>query len=378
MSISPKVSVIIPIYNAEKYMKQCLDTVINQTLEDIEIICVDDGSTDKSLEILNQYQEKDERIIIITQKNKGGGTARNTGLKIAKGEFLLFLDADDFFEEHMLEKSYDKGKTDDADIVIFATRSYSEKKKRLMHSVQGIPLKDMFHDQPFNYMAVPDHLFTAFRRAPWNKFYRTDFVRKNNLWFQEIYVANDVLFICLSLALAERISILNDIFVYYRMGQSDNCYANAYKHPLDRYQSSVALREKLLELNIYNKVESSYLNVVMVDSINALNRLKSHPNEYELLYTLLQSKGFDILGINESNQSKITDKWLYNWCMTIKKTPYSTITRGDLISKVHYGFYHYYLRYRIPWQLKYGFAILKEKGFLYTMNILLDRVHLYL
>ena len=91
----PLVSVIIPVYNVEKYLRQCLNSVINQTLKDIEIICVDDGSTDKSLQILQEYKEKDNRITILTQQNQYAGVARNNGLKIAKqkaplGAFLLF------------------------------------------------------------------------------------------------------------------------------------------------------------------------------------------------------------------------------------------------------------------------------------------------
>ena len=98
----PKISVIIPVYNAEKYLRVCLDSVVNQTLEDIEIICVNDGSTDKSSNILKEYAEKDGRIIILTQKNQGAAIARNKGISVAKGEYLSLLDCDDFFELDML------------------------------------------------------------------------------------------------------------------------------------------------------------------------------------------------------------------------------------------------------------------------------------
>jgi len=92
----PKISVIIPIYNSEKYLKKCLDSVIKQTLKDIEIICIDDGSTDNSKEILREYAKKDKRIVILEQKNKYAGIARNNGIKIAKGEYIHFLDSDDW------------------------------------------------------------------------------------------------------------------------------------------------------------------------------------------------------------------------------------------------------------------------------------------
>ena len=92
-----KVSVIIPVYNAEKYLEKCLDSLLKQTFTDMEVICVDDGSTDASLEILKRFQEKDRRIHVLTQENQYAGTARNNGMKIAQGEYLLFLDSVDFF-----------------------------------------------------------------------------------------------------------------------------------------------------------------------------------------------------------------------------------------------------------------------------------------
>ena len=119
-----KVSVIVPVYNAEEHLNQCLDTIVNQTLKEIEIICVDDGSTDNSLEILNQYAQKDTRIKVIQQKNQYAGVARNNGLKIARGEYVIFLDSDDFFKEDLLEKTYNQGKKVDADIVLFGAKCF--------------------------------------------------------------------------------------------------------------------------------------------------------------------------------------------------------------------------------------------------------------
>jgi len=103
-----KVSIIIPVYNAEKYIREDLDSLLGQSLREIEVICVDDGSKDSSLKILEDYQRKDDRIKILKQENKGAGAARNEGMKEAKGDYLIFLDADDFFEKDMLEKSVGK------------------------------------------------------------------------------------------------------------------------------------------------------------------------------------------------------------------------------------------------------------------------------
>ena len=121
-----KVSVIIPVYNGESYLEQCLDSIIGQTLKEIEIICVNDGSKDRTQQILEKYAEKDSRIQIINQENGGAGAARNAGLRIARGEYLSILDGDDFFEPDMLEKAYKKAKESRAELLVFGSDQYYE------------------------------------------------------------------------------------------------------------------------------------------------------------------------------------------------------------------------------------------------------------
>lgn len=130
-SIMVKVSVIIPVYNVEPYLKQCMDSVVGQTLKDIEIICVDDGSTDGSLDILREYAAEDNRIQIIEQKNAGAGAARNNGMRHATGKYLSFLDSDDFFEPRMLEKAYDLAEKDQADFVAYKSDSIIQRRNSL-------------------------------------------------------------------------------------------------------------------------------------------------------------------------------------------------------------------------------------------------------
>ena len=98
----PKVSIIIPVYNVEKYLKKCLNCIVNQTLTDFEVICINDGSTDNSLEILNEYAKNDKRFIVISQENQGQGVARNRCLELVKGEYIQFIDPDDWVETNML------------------------------------------------------------------------------------------------------------------------------------------------------------------------------------------------------------------------------------------------------------------------------------
>ena len=113
---APKISVVIPIYNAEEYLEECLESVVGQTLRDIEIICINDGSTDNSAKICEKYAKKDKRIIFVSTENKGPGAARNTGLGFAKGEFIGFVDSDDWIDLDFYEKLYTAAVETDADI----------------------------------------------------------------------------------------------------------------------------------------------------------------------------------------------------------------------------------------------------------------------
>ena len=113
----PKVSVIIPVYNAEKYLRQCLDSVVNQTLQEIEIICVDDGSTDGSLAILREYEAADSRVKVLTQKNQYAGVARNNGMAAATGEYYAFMDADDYYSENALASMYNIAAEHELDVL---------------------------------------------------------------------------------------------------------------------------------------------------------------------------------------------------------------------------------------------------------------------
>ena len=117
MSSNPKVSIVVPIYNVEKYLRQCLDSIVNQTLKDIEIICVDDGSKDSSPEIIEEYVKKDSRVKVITKENSGYGNSMNRGFDMATGEYIGIVESDDYADPDMFEKLYDIAKKNDLDIV---------------------------------------------------------------------------------------------------------------------------------------------------------------------------------------------------------------------------------------------------------------------
>lgn len=177
-----KVSVIIPVYNAEKYLVKCLDSVVNQTLTDIEIIILNDGSIDKSEDIIKEYQKKDKRIIYMSHKNIGVGLTRNKGLEKATGEYLSFVDNDDYLELDMLEILYKKAKKNDLDIMCcenIVERSTTSLVRKKLPNINRInitkeKMDDFFKDYYFTYI---------FHAVLWDKLYKREFVNKHNAHF---------------------------------------------------------------------------------------------------------------------------------------------------------------------------------------------------
>lgn len=256
----PLVSVIIPVYNVQNYLKECLDSILEQTEGNIEVICVDDGSTDESFEILHHYEVVDPRVIVLQQSNQGGGVARNTGMKIARGRYLSFLDADDFFEPQMIEKASTALENTGADIVIYRSLTYDTLSGRRAEAEWIFNNEMLPPHQPFSYKDMQDYIFNAFGNVAWNKMFRRSFVESNNLRFQNIYRANDLLFVCSALVLAEKMVTIDEPLVHYRVNMTDNCQATNDKYPLAFFEAFFALKEFLKSQKLYDKVKTSHLN----------------------------------------------------------------------------------------------------------------------
>ena len=264
---NPKVSVVIPVYNAEKYLRECLDSVVNQALKDIEIICVDDGSTDSSPEILREYAAKDSRVKVFSQEKSNSGAARNNGLLHACGEYCIFLDADDFFEPNLLEKSYKKALADKADIVAFHFYRYYE--NGTLEERKGVYREHITRGDIFNYQDCPDFIMSIVNPTPWNKLYRTDFIRDHDLKFEEISSSNDITFASVSVAVAERVSILDERLVYYRVGHSGtitSIKSKNLKNALIAVKSGVA---QVSKLPYYDKIQNSAMRFAIENIVYA-------------------------------------------------------------------------------------------------------------
>ena len=176
-----KISIIVPVYNTEKYLAQALDSLTGQTLKEIEIICVNDGSTDGSGEILARYASRDARIKIITQANSGQSAARNAGMKAARGEYIGFLDADDWADKSAFEKLYRQ--SDDDDMVIGNICVYNQSMNTYDYNDSYCSINIFpqgFYNKHFSPVECKDFLFRI-SVTPWNKIYKRSFLIENNL-----------------------------------------------------------------------------------------------------------------------------------------------------------------------------------------------------
>ena len=310
----PKVSVIIPVYNGEKYIKQCLKSVIRQTLKDIEIIIVDDGSTDKTPSILRSFAKKDKRIRVFTQQNGGGGAARNTGLKYATGEYLSILDADDFFETNMLELSYNKVKETNSDIVVFRSDNYIEESGKVSLMPWTIRTELLPDTQPFTGEDIKQDVFSLFTWWSWDKLFRTDYIKENEFYFQEQRTTNDLLFVFCAFIKAGSVVTMNDILAHHRRaaGSLSNTREKSW-HCF--YDALIAVRDFLKSENLYSRFEDDFINYASSFSLWHLNTLLMP--QKELLFNKLHSEYFKELGVEGYPLSKFYNKQNFYDCERI-------------------------------------------------------------
>ena len=270
MSTTPKVSVIIPVYNTEKYLRQCLDSVVNQTLIDIEIICVDDGSTDGSLAILQEYASQDSRIKVLTQKNLYAGVARNNGLKAASGKYVFFLDSDDYCNTDLLMLAVDKADNLEADIVVFnhyrvdEVTGAKEKKEDISRGL--LSAKKI----TFSRKDVPDRIMSIINPVPWNKLIRRELIEKNSLHFEALSSTNDITFSALCAACASKIAYIDKPLVYYRVNLSSSI-TSGKQYKLDNVITALLQTyNHAKELSFYSEIIISVQYFVVSNLYHAL------------------------------------------------------------------------------------------------------------
>ncbi len=257
-----KISVIMPIYNAGEYLTRAISDVLSQTLTELELICIDDGSTDNSPKIIKNFAAKDKRVKVIHEKNSGPSVARNYGLKSAKGKYIMFLDADDFYEKNLLMELYNTAERDNLDIAVAKFDIYNEERNSF-----SLPA-DELHGNIFVPGGVtsknehPDYILSSTTGYVWNKLFRASFIKDKALVFDpDLYVFEDVCFVCSALSLAERVGRIEGTLIHHRV-YSDQSRARLFR----KYYGQVPvvykkLKKFLMARGMYIPLKKGYLNL---------------------------------------------------------------------------------------------------------------------
>lgn len=292
-----KVSVVMPVYNAAEYLEQCLDSVVGQTLREIEILCVDDGSTDASGSILEAYRERDGRLQIFHQENRYAGCARNLGLAHAVGKYVVFWDADDFFELDALEKLYKKCEEDQAELCVCSAKRMDNETGLTYKSGVYLAKKMLPQERPFSKREIPQYIFNFTTNVPWNKMYLREFVQRHGVEFQALRQANDAYFSMVVLFLAERITVIEEPLMTYRMDNTVSLTGKASDNRFCVMEAYRAVGQKLRQYPEFSgPVYQSFTNKMLEVLLFSL-RTQWNVQAYEELYDLYKGELLEEFGI---------------------------------------------------------------------------------
>ena len=262
----PKFSIIIPVYNVEKYLVECLESIVNQSFKDFEVICVNDGSTDNSLEILQKYAENDERFKVLNQENQGQGIARNNALNIANGEYILFVDPDDFIELNMLEVLNERLDVQNVDVAFFDYQIFGENTKtkivRFMDEMKNTLNLNINDNFIFNWQELVKDNFRYTAMMVWNKVYSNKFLKENHIQFAPNKHAEDHIFSISATLLANKISYIKKTLYYYRK-RSDSSVNKVSENNFCIFENIAIVADFLKQNNLYKKYEHDFRNYIV-------------------------------------------------------------------------------------------------------------------
>ena len=295
-----KVSIIMPVYNAEDFLVECLDSILIWDEINVECICVDDGSSDRSLEILNEYAAKDPRVKVISQENGGAGAARNNGMQYATGEYMWFVDCDDVFEPETLRTMYNMAHKYDSDVHVFRSNQFYDNPDNSMPMTYTIRRELIPVKEPFAGDDIKQSIFSAFVGWPWDKLFRSEFVRENNLKFQVQRTSNDLLFVFSAIAKAERISTSNAVLGHHRRSAGDSLSVTREKSWRCFYDALCALKDQLTAWGLYDRFEADFVNYSLNFSLWNLNTIVG--KVYFELYDKLKDEWWENLGVTSKDE----------------------------------------------------------------------------
>lgn len=286
-----KVSVIVPVYNEEKHLRETNEYITNQTLRDIEVIYIDDGSTDETPNILEEIKNKDSRIKVLKQKNLYAGVARNKGIAEAKGQYIVFWDSDDIFHEDALEKMYNKCQQDQADICFCKANHYDVISDRVLKTSTYLKEEMLPEKIPFGREDIDQYIFNFSTNVPWNKMYRKDFIIENKLQFQGIRQANDNYFSMMSYYYAKTFTVVKEELIDYRINYATSLTGKASETPLCVYEAFSKTYEELKNKPDFDRIKQSFYNKTIRSLFYFLSK-QTDFDAYKKLYDTYKEKVF--------------------------------------------------------------------------------------
>ncbi len=278
----PKLSIIIPFNNVEQYIEKCLTSVCSQTLDDIEIICVNDASTDGSRKIVEEFINKDGRIKLIDlDTRKGQGYARNRAIEIAQGEYIGFVDSDDWVESDMFLELYNKAKENNNDITICQAREYDDiNDKYILSDYYSLSILEKMSDRVFSALETKDELLDI-NVVLWNKIYKKEYLDKIGEKFPEGFIYEDLPFFFGTYLPANRIQIVWKNFYIYRVNRKNSTMQQFNKKILDRLAMVSLTYEKMKKFDFLNDIQDKIKGWIINDLFHRYTMLKeSYQKEY--------------------------------------------------------------------------------------------------
>lgn len=296
--VNPEISIIIPVYNPGKFINKCLNSIIHQTFKNIEILCIDDGSTDNSLNILKEFQKNDKRIRIFSQENLGAAASRNLGIENSKGKYILFVDADDWIEEDMCEKLYNHAEYLGSDMVLFNSIEHKPNNQfRERIYFDNNTFKEDYKEFTFDYNFKKNLVMNSML-VVWSKFYSVNFLRKFDLKFSNHEIFNDVQFHIKSMLHAKKISYFPEILYHYiRLDHpSLQNTRGSTKVSLIIFDIFKEIKEYLLLNGFYNDFELEFLRFILNQSEVRLDIISIDYKEefFDILKYFILSENFSI------------------------------------------------------------------------------------
>ena len=290
----------MPVYNVEKYLRECLDSVCAQTFTDWECICVDDGSTDSSSTILSEYAEKDKRISVICREHTNAGACRNAGMDVAKGEYFSFLDSDDIFASRMLELHLKSIVKFGADISICNMVAYRDKEKIPLLDNRTTKKCEFCYDSPASNIDI----YEKWNGRAWDKLFNAKFIIDHSIRFQEIRSTNDMRFTYTALALSNKVVCINYELIAHRLNPK-SLEATRSKGALCMIEALKSYCEEMHHRGIFEEYPNLFHNYrrwivyIMFWYMDTIDTIDSYVNVHKAFYELCEY--FDLYKLIESD-----------------------------------------------------------------------------